>query len=302
MTTAAQENGLAIGRRVALWGVFVSAVLAIGNIAIGMTAGSTSVIAAGAEFAGDVLASALVAFGMTIAVRPADSDHPYGHGKYETLAAFLVGIILAGGGVGICWRSLERVSELHDPPASYAAWPLLAAILLRGIMAVIKFRIGRRIRSASLIADAWNDAVDILSAMAALVALGLTILNPSKFLAADHYGGFAVGLVVVFTGLRIMRDTSLDLTDAMPESGWLEEIRRQAMDVPGVAGVEKCLARKAGLQYYVDLHIEVDPMLTVRASHEIAGAVRSRVRQRLPWVADVLVHVEPASTAHTRRP
>lgn len=295
MAADTQDSKLASGRRVAVWGIFVSAVLASANIGIGLMAGSTSVVAAGVEFAGDVLASTLVAFGMAVAVRPPDRDHPYGHGKYETLAGFVVGIILTAGGVGICWRSLQRVSEVHDPPGAYAALPLLAAILLRSIMATVKFRVGRRIRSASLVADAWNDAVDILSASAALVALGLTLFNPSKFLAADHYGGFAVGLVVAFTGLRIMRDTSLDLTDAAAGDESLQQIRNEALAVPGVVGVEKCVARKAGLQYFVDLHIEVDPNLTVWASHEIAGAVRSRLRGRLDWVADALVHVEPAS-------
>lgn len=147
-----------------------------------------------------------------------------------------------------------------------------------------------------MVADAWNDTVDILSASAALVALGLTLLNPTQFLAADHYGGFAVGLVVAFTGLRIMRDTSLDLTDAAAGKESLAQIRSEALTVPGVVGVEKCVARKAGLQYFVDLHIEVDRNLTVWASHEIAGAVRSRLRDRLDWIADVLVHVVPASS------
>ena len=114
----------------------------------------------------------------------------------------MVGIILAAGGVGICWRSLQKISEVHNSPGSYAAWPLVGAILIRSIMSTIKFRVGRRIHSSSLVADAWNDAVDILSAAAALLALSLTLYSPSQFLTADHYGGFTVGLVVILTGLR----------------------------------------------------------------------------------------------------
>ena len=161
-------------------------------------------------------------------------------------------------------------------------------------MSTIKFRVGRRIQSSSLVADAWNDAVDILSATAALVALSLTLYDPSHFLAADHYGGFTVGLVVVLTGLRVMRDTSLDLMDTMPEENSLEQIREVAMSVPGVLGVEKCFARKTGLQHHVDLHLEVDPNLTVRESHDIATSARIRLCEQLPWIADVLVHIEPA--------
>lgn len=294
MAITTQSDNLALGRRVTLVSILASAVLASANIIVGLLAGSTSVLAAGLEFAGDVLASAFVLVGMLIASRPADSDHPYGHGRYETLAGLVVGIILTAGGAGICWRSLQKVTESHDPPSSYAVWPLLGAIVVRSIMSTIKFRVGRRIRSSSLVADAWNDAVDILSAAAALVALGLTLYNPAQFLAADHYGGFAVGLVVIFTGLRVMRDTSLDLTDAMPDDDSLQQIRRVALSVPGVLGVEKCLARKTGLQYHVDLHIEVDPNLTVWESHDIATLTRIHLREQLDWIAYVLVHVEPA--------
>jgi cation diffusion facilitator family transporter len=279
---------------VALLSVVVSALLAAGNIIVGFLAGSTSVLAVGLEFVGDVVASAFVLLGMVAASKPADSDHPYGHGRFETLAGLVVGIILGGGGAGICYRSLQDVTEVHVAPATYAVWPLVGAIVIRSIMSTIKFRTGRRIKSASLAADAWNDAVDILSASAALIALGLTINNPSTFLAADHYGGFTVGLVVVFTGLRVIRDTSLELIDTMPESKFTAEIREAALGVQGVVGVEKCFARKTGLQYHVDLHLEVNPNLTVWESHDIATLVRFRIRERLDWIADVLVHVEPA--------
>jgi cation diffusion facilitator family transporter len=148
-------------------------------------------------------------------------------------------------------------------------------------MSTLKFRVGRRIQSSSLVADAWNDTVDILSAAAALVALALTIYNPSKFLAADHYGGFTVGIVVIVTGVRVLRDTSLDLTDTMPDRDAMERIREVAWSVPGVLGVEKCFARKTGLQYHVDLHLEFDPRMTVQQSHDIATTVRFEIKKKL---------------------
>jgi divalent metal cation (Fe/Co/Zn/Cd) transporter len=112
-------------------------------------------------------------------------------------------------------------------------------------------------------------------------------------IVADHYGGFTVGVVVIVTGLRVMRDTSFELTDTMPDSKSLEQIRKLALSVPGVLGVEKLFARKTGLQYHVDLHLEVDPAITVEYSHKIATQVRFKIRETLAWVADVLVHVEP---------
>jgi cation diffusion facilitator family transporter len=162
-------------------------------------------------------------------------------------------------------------------------------------MSALKFRVGRRIRSASLVADAWNDTVDIVAAVVALTAVLLAMHDSRRFLAADHYGGFAVGIIVVLTGVRVLRDASLELMDTMPSGEMIERVRAAAAEVPGVWGVEKTYARKTGFKYHVDLHIQVDPELSVAASHLIAGQARSRIRSRLAWVADVLVHVEPAS-------
>jgi divalent metal cation (Fe/Co/Zn/Cd) transporter len=111
---------------------------------------------------------------------------------------------------------------------------------------------------------------------------------------ADRYGGFAVGLIVILAGVRVAYDTAMQLMDTMPDEGLIREVREAAAATPGVRGVEKCFARKTGLRYHVDLHLEVDPDLTVRQSHQIAHEVRLRVVRTLDWVADVLVHVEPA--------
>ncbi len=289
------DDAARTGRRVALVGIAASALLATLNIVVGLVTRSTSVVATGIEFAGDVLASTVVLLGMIVAVKPADENHPYGHGRVETLAAFLVGVILVAGGVGISWNSLQAVGETHSAPSRAAVAVLMVAILLRGVMSVVKFRVGRRIQSASLVADAWNDTVDILAAVTALTAVALAMYDSSRFLAADHYGGFAVGVIVVLTGVRVLRDASLELMDTMPSADMIARIRAAASDVPGVRGVDKSYARKTGFRYHVDLHIEVDPDITVAASHVIGGRVRTQVREQLGWVADVLVHIEPAA-------
>ena len=288
------EHSYRTARQLIIAGIFVSSVLAAANVVVGLLQNSTSVAAAGFEFAGDVLASAIVFVGMTFAARPADENHPYGHGRIETLSAFIVGGILTIAGIAICYHSLQAVTELHAPPGRMAAVTLLGAIVLRSVMSAIKFRVGRRLRSAALVADAWNDAVDILSAVAALVAVTLATYDPARFLVADHYGGFVVGLVVVLTGVRVARDASLELIDSMPTSDLTDQLTLVARAVPGVRGIDKVFARKTGLQYHVDLHITVDPALTVAASHAIGGHVRSTLRRDVPWVADVLVHVEPS--------
>jgi cation diffusion facilitator family transporter len=289
----ADPNAL-IGRRVAVASIAASALLATINIVVGLFTKSSSVLATGVEFAGDVLASSIVLLGMIVAFKPADSDHPYGHGRIETLAAFVVGLILAGGGVGICWNSLQSIGDRHPPPSSPAIVVLIFAASIRGVMSAVKFRVGRRINSAALVADAFNDTVDILAAIVALTAVGLAMYDANRFLAADHYGGFAVGVIVVLTAMRVLRDAALELMDTMPSYDMIEHVRASAAKVPGVLGVDKSYARKTGFRYHVDLHIEVDPRMTVAESHAIAGKVRSCVRDEIGWVADVLVHIEPA--------
>src|SRR5579871_4203052 len=289
-----------VGQKVALAGIVVSSGLAVVKIVTGLIAGSTAVVADGLESAGDVLSSGLVFLGLTLAAKPADSDHPYGHGRVETLTGLLVGLMLVGAGAGISFHALMILGEPQSTPALYAIWPLIASIAIKGVLSVTKYRVGKAIGSSALAADAWNDTVDIVSGLAALVAVGLALYNPHRFLAADLYGGFAVGLIVIFTGLRVSRDTAMQLMDTMPDQRMMQTIREVAHKVSGVEGVEKCFARKTGLQYHVDLHLEVDPDITVRSSHDIAERVRQRIRHDVNWVADVLVHVEPSPRDHRR--
>lgn len=289
-----QAGNVRTARWIAVWSVGVSGVLALAKLLIGWLAGSTAVVADGFESAGDVVASSIVLFGLVAASKPPDQEHPYGHGRFETLSGLGVGILLSAAGTAICIRSFERVFQFHAPPAWFGVWPVAVSILVKGALSTLKFRYGGRVRSAALVADARNDAVDTLSGAVALIALGLTLHDPARFLQADAYGGCAVGLIVVFTGIRVVYETSLQLVDTMPDEQTMSRIRQVALDVHGVRGVEKCFARKTGFQYHVDLHLEVDPEITVRESHDIATQVKIRLKESLDFIADVLIHVEPA--------
>ncbi len=281
-------------RKIALTGMVVSALLAVMKIGIGWAAQSASVMADGFESAADILTSGLVLVGMAIAARPADSNHPYGHGRVEILTGLLLGFVLFGAGVLIAGNGWIGTGGSHVQPAAYAVWPLLISIAAKIGLTTVKYRHGRSIDSSSLKADAMNDAVDILSGVVALSALQLTLRLPGRFPHADHYGAFLVGLIVIATAIRVAYEAAMQLMDTMPEEDAMEDIRRTARSVPEVVGVEKCFARKTGLRYHVDLHLEVDPEISVRASHDIAQKVREKVCEKLPWVADVLVHVEPS--------
>ena len=189
-------------------------------------------------------------------------------------------------GAVICFRAALNIDQPNIPKA-YAMWALVVSMAAKAALSTTKFHFGRKIKSEALMADGWNDTVDILSAFAALVAVGLAVWQPDRFGVADHYGAFAVGLIVVFLGIRVVYETTQQLMDRMPSRESVEEIRRVAVSVPGALNVEKCFARKTGLRYHVDLHLEVDPDMTVRKSHEIAHEVRDRIKAELEWVADV---------------
>lgn len=275
----------------ALIGIVAGAGLASVKILAGLAAGSVAVISDGLESASDCFTSGLVFFGLRVAAKPADQEHPYGHGRFEILTGLAMGAILAAIGATICLGALQQRHEVHRP-ALFAIWVVLGSITVKGTLATAKMRVGKRTRSEALTADAWHDWVDMLSGIVALVSVSLAIFIPG-FHAADHWGGFAIGVIVIFLGLRVARDTALQLMDTMPGPEQMEQIRAAALRVPGALAVEKCFARKTGLRYHVDLHLEVDPAMTVLASHEIATEVRFRIRDELDWVADVLVHVEP---------
>jgi cation diffusion facilitator family transporter len=285
-----------LGRRIALISMIAGAGLAAAKVIVGLHAGSTAVLSDGFEATGDVLSSAIVYAGLGLARKPPDSEHPYGHGRYETIAGLGVGALLLLAGAGIFWHSFLSLHQPSSLPV-YALYPLFAAVAVKILLAATKFRVANRIASTSLNADGWHDVTDLLSTCVALIAVGLALADPVRFAAADHIGGLLIGVLIFFLSIQVVRRTVGQLLDTMPDAAKMVEIRRAALAVPGALGIEKCFARRTGLKYHVDLHLEVDPEMTVRESHEIAARVRGAIKESVPWVADVLVHVEPSTAA-----
>lgn len=290
--TIAQPEEL-IGRRIALLSSSVSVLLASAKVIIGLRAHSNSLVSDGLEGAGDVLSSAIVYIGLWLASKPPDAEHPYGHGRYETLAGLAVGGILLLTAAGILWHGFMSGAP-EGAVQSFAVYPIVAAIVVKGSLAGLKLRIGRKIGSSAMLADAWHDITDLLSTVIALCAILLTLANPETFAYADRTGSIVIGVIVAFLSVHVVRRTVVSLLDTMPEASKMHEIRAVALSVPGAEGIEKCFARRTGLRYHVDLHLEVNPEMTVRQSHEIASRVKNAVKDHLNWVADVLVHVEPS--------
>lgn len=289
-----------LARRVAVASIAISAILAATKISIGLKAHSVAVVSDGFESAADFFTSGLVLLGLWVASKPPDEDHPYGHGRFEILVGLVIGAVLVATGTVISVRAIEE-RHIQLVPSFYAIWPLIGSIIAKGALGALKFRLGRRSGSSGLAADAWNDAVDVFSGAIALMAVLFSILWPLELAAADHWGGFGIGLIVILLGFRVVRETVLQLMDTMPDESQMSQIRSVALQVAGARGIEKCFARKTGLRYHVDLHLEVDPELTVRASHEIATSVKNTIKTEIEWVEDVLVHVEPDPQNGTSR-
>ncbi len=286
-----------LGKRLALVSVAVGVLLSLTKILVGFAAHSTSLVSDGFEGAADVVSSLIVFLGLHLASLPPDQNHPYGHGRYETLSGLAVGALLFLAGFLIFWRSAVTMDSGHDVQ-SFALYAIFFSLIIKTTLAAFKFRVSNRIGSSSLHADAWHDITDLISTTVALIAIALTLLDPIRFRSADHVGGMVIGLIVIFLSVRVVRATVAFLTDTMPGDDVMRQIRAVAATVPGALAIEKCWARKTGLKYHVDMHLEVDPGLTVRESHSIATQVRIAIKENLDWVADVLVHVEPSVEDH----
>jgi cation diffusion facilitator family transporter len=281
------------GRNIALISALAGIILSAAKVWVGMAAGSTAVTSDGVEALADVISSAVVYAGLWLASKPPDAEHPYGHGRYETLAGLAVGGLLFLTAAGIFTSSFSGLNS-GGRVRAFAIYPLIGAVLVKIALATVKFRRGRRMASLALSADAWHDVTDLVSTSVAFIAVLFTLMDPERFAAADKVGGLVIGVIVFLLALRLVRYTVAQLVDTMPDASRMAEIRSVAMSVPGAMGIEKCFARRTGLKYHVDLHLEVDPDMTVRESHYIATQVRIQIKETLGWVADVLVHVEPS--------
>lgn len=288
-----EDGNYRLGQRLAIWGLIISAGLAFVKLAGGIFTHSASLSADGLESASDVLASAMIWSSMAIARRPADQKFPYGYGRAESLAGSTVGTILLMSALLLVVHSVQR---LLGPPVelpSWILWPLGVSFVLKGFLATAKFRTGKKIRSSALIADSGNDAVDMISAVVAAGAITLNLIDHERFSYADPVGGLGVALIIFLMGIGIFRRTSEELMDVMPNDALVGQVRDVAGAVSGVENVEKCYGRKSGTHFFFDLHIEVDPEMTVFNAHDVAHRVKDQIMSDCDFVKDVLVHVEP---------
>jgi len=286
-----------MGIRTTLVGVLVNILLAATKGLAGIVGNSYALIADAIESSFDVASSLVVMGGIRIASIPADEDHPYGHGKAESLAALIVAVALCTAAAAIAIQSVREIVTPHHAPAPFTLAVLVGVVLTKETLFRFVMKTGTLTDSTAVKTDAWHHRSDAITSAAAFVGISVALIGGAGYESADDVAALFASGIIAFNGIRLLSGAVREIMDAAPPAQLEDGTRRAALGVPGVVGLDKCYVRKMGLEYFVDLHVIVDGNLSVRSGHGIAHEVKNAVRKSEPRVTDVLVHIEPDSTA-----
>lgn len=259
---------------------------------------SDALIADAIESAADVFASFLVLFGLKYSTKPADEDHPYGHGKAEALITFaVVGFLLISATI-IAVESIRNLGQPQEKPALFTLYVLGVIILVKEFSFQYVNRKAKETNSSALKADAWHHRSDAISSGIAFIGISLTFIFGKGFEKADDWAALIASVFIVYNAFLIFRPALGEIMDEHLHHDLIEEIRLYSLEVSGVVDTEKCWVRKTGMVYIVDLHVEVAGDISVFDGHEISHRLKDHLMDKIPAIADVLIHIEPAKTAN----
>lgn len=271
-----------------------------GNIVLALVKGLTgyfgnsyALIADAIESTSDIFSSMLVLFGIKYSSKPADKNHPYGHGRAEPLVTFLVVGILVASAIVIIYESIKNIRTPHQLPKPYTLIVLGIIILIKEIFYRFVTRRSKATHSTSLKADAWHHRSDAITSLAAFIGISIALIFGNGYETADDWAALIAAVIILYNAYLIFRPALGEIMDEHLYDDLIEEIRTIAKQVDGVVDTEKCLVRKAGMQYHVDLHMTVKGDITVTKGHEIAHHLKDTLQRKLPQLAEVLIHVEP---------
>jgi cation diffusion facilitator family transporter len=290
---ASREN-LQTGARVALFGMVVNLIFAAAKIVGGLIGNAYVLIADGIESTLDIAGSLVIWGGLKFAARPPDRTHPYGHGKAEPIAAGVVALGVLAAATGLAIESVREILTPHHGPAPFTLAILVVVIVVKEILFRYVNRVGHNVESTAVQTDAWHHRSDALISAAAFIGISVALIGGEGWRSADDWAALFACAVIAANGYRLLRPAFFEIMDTAPRGKFVRSIREAARSVSGVIEVEKCRARKMGLDYYVDLHVGVDGKISVHEGHEIAHQVKNAIQQSDSRIADVLVHIEPA--------
>jgi cation diffusion facilitator family transporter len=290
-------NRLQRSLRATFLGLAVNVTLAVAKFLAGLFGHSQALIADAVESLADIFSSIIVWRGLVVAETPPDEDHPSGHGKAEPLAAAIVSAMLLLAAGLIAYHSLHGLTDRSDAPAAWTLILLVIVIATKEMLFRFVLRESETVSSSAVETDAWHHRSDAITSAAAFLGISISLIGGKGYEAADSWAALVAACVIGFNGWRLLRPAFNELMDRAPDSKLIEQIRAVAKTVPGVDGVEKTHVRKMGYQFFVDMHVEVDPQMSVENSHRIGHEVKDRVRAEIPAIRDVLIHIEPLGIA-----
>lgn len=267
----------------------------------GFFGNSYALIADAIESTTDVFASLLVLLGLTYARKPADENHPYGHGKVEPLVTFIVVAFLVVSAGIIVHQSIENIRSPQKSPEAWTLIVLAAIILWKEISYRVVIKKSRQTGSSALRADAWHHRSDAITSVLALVGISIAVLFGEGYETADDWAAIFAAGFILYNSYLIFRPALGEVMDENRYDQLVDQVRRVSMEVPGILGTEKCFVRKAGMRYHVDLHALVDGEISVREGHDLSHRLKDHLRRYIRGLGHVLIHIEPTETAEVER-
>ncbi|AHC14959.1 cation diffusion facilitator family transporter [Salinispira pacifica] len=287
-------------RTAGIVGIAGNALLAGAKITVGYLTHSLAVIGDGIDSATDIITSVIGLFTASIANKPPDREHPYGHQRAETIATKLLSFTITFAGIQLFISTVKHLidGETLEIPGNAALYVTLFSIAGKIALALYKGRLGRRINSPMLKADAQNMRNDVLLSTTVLTGVVLSQLLALPIL--DRILALGISVIIIKSGVGIFMETSEELMDGLDDPDVYRTLFSAVREIPGVHHPHRARIRKINFQLLVDLDIEVKADLTVQEGHSIANKVESRIKERVPEVSDVLVHVEPLGVQHAQ--
>lgn len=297
-TVAAARAEVAVqasrGMRAALMAMAVSGVLGGVKVIAGVAGHSYALIADGVESLLDIVSSIAVWGSLKVAAADPNQRYPYGYGKAEPLAGLVIaaGLVVVAGVLAV--QSIHEIRKPHQAPAPFTLIVLVAVVVVKELLFRWLVHTGREIESRAMESDAWHHRSDALTSIAAFIGISIALWGGKGYESADDWAALAACALIAFNGVRLFRAALGEILDAAPPVEDLTRIREIAASVSGVTGIDDCRARKSGLGWLVDIHVEVDGEMPVREGHRIAHEVKDALLASDAGVLDALVHIEPS--------
>ena len=259
----------------------------------GFFGNSYALIADAIESTTDIFSSILVLFGLKYANKPADKNHPYGHGKIEPLITFLLVGFLVISATFIAHESIQNIRNPHTLPEKWTLIVLALIIAWKELSFRIVVQKSKETNSSSLKADAWHHRSDAITSIAAFIGISMALMLGKGYESADDWAALFASGFIFYNSYLIFRPALGEIMDEHFYDDLVEDIRRISLTVDGIIATEKCFIRKVGMIYHVDLHAKVNGSISVTEGHILAHQLKDTLRAEIPQLGHVLIHIEP---------